>query len=86
MKHGLDEDLMVEVGLLGRSEKSPEPYDRFRGRVMFPLFSQVGQVVGFTGRLLEEDSKQAKYVNTPETKVYHKGRLVKHFDYPLSVS
>ncbi len=64
------------MGLVVKREKGDGYYDRFRGRIMFPLFSQVGQVVGFTGRLLEESAQQAKYVNTPETKVYHKGRLL----------
>lgn len=69
-------DYLEKAGLVVQREKGDGYYDRFRGRVMFPLFSQVGQVVGFTGRLLEEDIKQAKYVNTPETRVYHKGRIL----------
>ena len=51
-------------------------YDRFRGRVMFPLKDHRGRVVGFSGRLLKSDPKEAKYINTPETLVYHKSQLL----------
>lgn len=74
-KHGLDEDLMVEVGLLGRRERDNEPYDRFRGRVIFPIEGVSGKVIAFGGRILEGDKKDApKYLNSPETPIYHKGR------------
>lgn len=46
--------------------------DRFRGRVMFPIHNQSGRVIGFGGRILRTDKKLAKYVNTPETEIYHK--------------
>lgn len=78
--HAEKESTSVEylemAGLVVKREKGDGYYDRFRGRVMFPLLTQVGQVVGFTGRILDGDEKQAKYVNTPETQVYHKGRLL----------
>ena len=51
-------------------------YDRFRGRVMFPLFDFRGRVVGFSGRVLEPDVKEAKYVNSPETILYNKSNLL----------
>jgi len=74
-KHGLAEDLMVEVGMLGSSERSREPYDRFRGRIMFPIESVSGRVIAFGGRVLVGDGKDApKYLNSPETPIYHKGR------------
>jgi DNA primase len=77
VKHGLDEDLMVEVGLLGRSDKSPEPYDRFRGRIIFPIEGLSGRVLAFGGRLIERDRKDSpKYLNSPETPIYHKGRIL----------
>ena len=73
-KHGLDEELMMKVGLLGSSERSAEPYDRFRGRIIFPIEGLSGRVIGFGGRILESDQKDApKYLNSPETPVYHKG-------------
>lgn len=51
-------------------------YDRFRGRLIFPLHDHRGRVVGFSGRLLAQDVKEAKYINTPETMVYHKRSLL----------
>ena len=73
-KHGLGEDLMLEVGLLGSSERSREPYDRFRGRIIFPIEGRSGRVIAFGGRVLQGDGKDApKYLNSPETPIYHKG-------------
>ena len=72
--HGLDEAMMLEVGLLGRSERSKEPYDRFRSRIVFPIEGLSGKVIGFGGRILDGDHKDApKYLNSPESPVYRKG-------------
>ena len=65
-----------EVEMVGLIIRSTRYYDRFRGRVMFPLRDMRGRTVGFAGRLLEVDAKEAKYVNTPETPLYHKGTLL----------
>jgi DNA primase len=79
--HGFDEDVMLEVGLLGKSERSNEPYDRFRGRVVFPIESLSGKVIAFGGRVIGRDSKEVpKYLNSPETPVFQKG----HHLYGLS--
>jgi len=51
-------------------------YDRFRGRLMYPLRDHRGRVVGFSGRVLDPTVKDAKYLNTPETMVYHKSKLL----------
>jgi DNA primase len=51
-------------------------YDRFRGRLMFPLTNHRGQVVGFSGRVLDPTIKEAKYINSPETMLYHKSELL----------
>ena len=75
-KHGFDEDVMIEVGLLARSEKSPEPYDRFRGRIMFPIEDLSGRVIAFGGRLLGAEPDAPKYLNSPDSAVYHKGRTL----------
>lgn len=56
--------------------KNKRYYDRFRDRIMFPLTNHRGQVVGFSGRVLEKDAKTAKYINSPETEVYHKSELL----------
>jgi len=80
ISRGYTKQDILEVGLVVKNDKG-KIYDRFRGRIMFPLFDLNSQVVGFTGRVLETgDSKKrktiAKYVNTPNTMLYDKGRLL----------
>lgn len=55
-------------------------YERFRNRLMFPIRDEQGRVVGFSGRILKDDVPAAKYVNTPETPLFHKGRLLYALD------
>ena len=62
------------AGLIARSERSGDLYDRFRHRLMFPIHNQAGRLVGFGGRTLGDD--KAKYVNTAETDRFHKGTLL----------
>jgi DNA primase len=69
---GIPTDDMVEAGLLVRGDDIPVPYDRFRDRVMFPITDLRGRVIAFGGRALEKDV-QAKYLNSPETPLFHKG-------------
>jgi DNA primase len=63
---------MVEAGLLIGGDDVPVPYDRFRDRVMFPITDARGRVIAFGGRALEKDVP-AKYLNSPETPLFHKG-------------
>jgi DNA primase len=70
--HGIPVEDMVEAGLLVSGDDVPLPFDRFRDRVMFPITDLRGRVVAFGGRALEKDS-QAKYLNSPETPLFHKG-------------
>ncbi len=71
-KKKYEEEEMFENGLVIRSERGSY-YDRFRGRLMFPLKDSRGNVLGFSGRILSGgNEKEAKYVNTPETPIYHK--------------
>ena len=63
---------MVEAGLLYSGDDIPLPYDRFRDRVMFPITDLRGRVIAFGGRALEKDVN-AKYLNSPETPLFHKG-------------
>src|SRR4051794_1877645 len=63
---------MIEAGLLVAGEDIPVPYDRFRDRVMFPITDVRGRVIAFGGRALKKDA-QAKYLNSPETPLFHKG-------------
>jgi len=71
-KEGISSEDMVEAGLLVAGDDIPVPYDRFRDRVMFPITDLRGRVVAFGGRALEKDA-QAKYLNSPETPLFHKG-------------
>ncbi len=63
---------MIEAGLVVAGEDIPVPYDRFRDRVMFPISDWRGRVIAFGGRALEKDVS-AKYLNSPETPLFHKG-------------
>src|SRR6266568_3838110 len=70
--HGIPVEDMIEAGLLVAGEDIPVPYDRFRDRLMFPITDLRGRVIAFGGRALEKDA-QAKYLNSPETPLFHKG-------------
>ncbi|MGY3610985.1 MULTISPECIES: DNA primase [unclassified Bradyrhizobium] len=69
---GISTEDMVEAGLLVAGDGIPVPYDRFRDRVMFPITDLRGRVIAFGGRALEKDVP-AKYLNSPETPLFHKG-------------
>jgi DNA primase len=90
---GIPVEDMVEAGLLVAGDDIPVPYDRFRDRVMFPITDLRGRVIAFGGRALEKDVP-AKYMNSPETPLFHKGdnlynlaaaRLATHNGAPLVV-
>jgi DNA primase len=69
---------MIEAGLLVAGEEIPVPYDRFRDRIIFPIHDPRGRVVAFGGRALTPDA-QPKYLNSPETTLFHKGSIVFNF-------
>jgi DNA primase len=69
---GVSVEDMVEAGLLVTGEDIPVPYDRFRDRVMFPISDFRGRIIAFGGRALSPDAP-AKYLNSPETPLFHKG-------------
>ena len=71
-KAGVPVEDMIEAGLLVTGDDVPVPYDRFRDRVMFPITDARGRVIAFGGRALEKDVP-AKYLNSPETPLFHKG-------------
>jgi DNA primase len=90
---GIPVEDMVEAGLLVSGDDIPVPYDRFRDRVMFPIADLRNRVIAFGGRALEKDAP-AKYLNSPETPLFHKGdnlynhppaRLATHNGSPLVV-
>ena len=68
-------DLVEKAGLIIRKEETGNYYDRFRGRLMFPICDEQGRVVGFSGRVLSGDEKTAKYVNSPETAIFTKSKI-----------
>jgi DNA primase len=68
-------ELVEQAGLIIRKEETGRYYDRFRGRLMFPICDELGRVVGFSGRVLSGDEKTAKYVNSPETPIFRKSKV-----------
>ncbi|MBT3533698.1 MAG: DNA primase [Rhodospirillaceae bacterium] len=74
LDRGLDEAQLIEGGLLIKPEDGGDSYDRFRNRLMFPIADAQGRVVAFGGRALGE--QRAKYLNSPETPIFHKGDLL----------
>ena len=74
LKAGYQLDVMKKAGLTSPKENST--YDFFRNRVMFPIHNMTGKVVGFGGRIMVKDEKAPKYVNTPESEVYQKSKIL----------
>ena len=72
-KKGFSRDLLLQAGLAKKSAEG-RVYDTFRNRIMFPIWGLSGKVIAFGGRTLEDD--QPKYVNSPETPIYHKGGIL----------
>jgi DNA primase len=74
VEDGYQQEFLVKTGLsIQHDEKI---FDRFSGRVMFPIHSLSGQILGFGGRVLKSDPKTAKYLNSPESEIYHKSKIV----------
>jgi len=72
---GYELAVMEKAGLVIKKEDTGNYYDRFRGRLMFPICNEQGRVIGFSGRVLTGDEKTAKYVNSPETPIFTKSRV-----------
>ncbi|MSU40811.1 MAG: DNA primase [Pedosphaera sp.] len=75
-----DLPLVEQAGLIIRKEGTDRYYDRFRGRLIFPICDEQGRVVAFSGRTLDPEAKTAKYVNSPETPLFTKGRVIYGLD------
>ena len=73
---GYSKEILEKSGLSIFSEKSTEGIDRFRERVIFPIHGFSGRVMGFGGRILKSNTKTAKYLNSPETEIYHKSNVL----------
>jgi len=74
IKKGFSEDLLEKAGLI--IKKEDRYYDRFRGRVIFPVHNSTGKAIAFGARMLGEAKNQPKYINSPETDVYHKSDIL----------
>lgn len=73
---GFSEEDMVAAGVVIKNENTGKVYDRFRGRVTFPIYNVGGRVLGFSARILTSDKTKAKYVNSPESIIYTKGKVL----------
>ena len=73
---GFSEEDMVAAGVAIKNENTGKVYDRFRGRVTFPIYNVGGRVLGFSARILTSDKTKAKYVNSPESIIYTKGKVL----------
>jgi DNA primase len=94
-KHENNLDTLLDTGLVIHNEEKNKYYDRFRNRLMFPIRDKRGRTIGFGGRRIDNDENQAKYINSPETPLFHKGnelyglyeltRALRHIDQILVV-
>ncbi|WP_460694369.1 DNA primase [Mucilaginibacter puniceus] len=75
IKQGYQEEFLVESGLSVKRDNG-SLYDRYRGRVMFPIHSFTGRIIAFGGRTLKSDKNVPKYVNSPESEIYHKSNVL----------
>lgn len=73
-QHGYSNDIITKVGLCGSHEN--RIYDRYYGRVIFPIHNLTGKVIGFGGRILSKEKTKAKYVNSPESEIYNKSQTL----------
>ena len=76
LKNGYSLQVLEKTGLTIVKEDTGKQYDRFRGRVMFPIYSISGRVLGFSGRVLTTEKQAAKYVNSPDSDIYNKSRIL----------
>ncbi len=74
-QQGVPVEDMIDAGLLIAGDDIPVPFDRFRDRVMFPIADWRGRLIAFGGRALDKDAP-AKYLNSPETQLFHKGSIL----------
>ncbi|MFL5730023.1 MAG: DNA primase [Cytophagaceae bacterium] len=81
VKENYRQEILEKAGLIitrenANDSKSTRQYDRFRGRVTFPIHNLSGKVIAFGARILKNDKNQPKYLNSPETEVYHKSKIL----------
>lgn len=80
-KQGFSENIMIQAGLVGRAEERRGTYDRFRCRLMFPIWDGKGRVIAFGGRILKEG--EPKYLNSPDTPTFIKGKTLYAYNLAL---
>ncbi len=79
-KKEYSEEEIIEAGIILRNPDSGNIYDRFRNRLMFPIRDELGRTVGFSARTIDDSEKEAKYVNSPETPIFKKSRILYALD------
>lgn len=79
-RKGFDLDIMVESGLILKKEHDDSYFDRFRNRIMFPIRDESGKVIAFSGRIIEKTDDEAKYLNSPESPIFHKSQVLYNLD------
>ncbi len=75
LEKGYSEEMLEKAGLIVKKENG-KSYDRFRGRVIFPVYNLTGKVIAFGARILTKEKDQPKYINSPETEIYHKSQVL----------
>ncbi len=79
-RKGFDLEEMADSGLIIQKESDGSYFDRFRGRIMFPIRDENGKTIAFSGRILNTDGEDAKYLNSPETPIFHKSQVLYNLD------
>lgn len=79
-RKGFDLEMMTEAGLIIRKEDGSGYFDRFRHRVMFPIRDEAGKIIAFSGRIIDQSGENAKYMNSPESPIFHKGKVLYNLD------
>ncbi|WP_144511118.1 DNA primase [Bacillus sp. FJAT-22090] len=79
-RKGMDLQEIEKTGLIIRKENEMKYFDRFRGRIMFPVFDETGHVIAFSGRVLIKNENEAKYLNSPESPIFQKSQVLYNLD------
>lgn len=85
IEKGYKEEELLILGLIKKSEKNNNTYDAFRNRIIFPIYSTSGRIIAFGGRTLEKNSEIPKYINSPDTPIFKKGKNLYGIDRGRSI-
>ena len=75
-KKGYSSNLLIKSGLCSQKEKNNDIFDRFRDRIMIPLQNHMGKTIAYAGRIIDNKDKEAKYINSPESIIYNKSKIL----------